>query len=81
MADLAKGWIMSVPVLSTSHLPADTPERLLRAENGIYEVLEYDCGWFIRVGCDHALDAEAPPELQPVLQLFRLNFPGEAWIR
>jgi hypothetical protein len=81
MADLAKGWIMSVPVLSTSHLLADTPKRLLSAENGSYKVLEYDCGWFINVGSDSSSDTKAPTELLPVLEWFRMNFPGEVWIR
>ncbi len=81
MAERACDWIMTVPVLSTGHLLADTTERLRVAEGSIYKVLEYDCGWFIRVGSDETSDAQAPQELQLILEWFRANFHGQAWIR
>lgn len=78
-------WEMTVPVLSTSHVPgSDALDDLVFDHEFTDSVLDYGAGWFVFLPATRRskdTDDRVPGWLHPVLQWFDNHYPDEFWIR
>lgn len=70
-------WTMTVPVLSTGHIKKDTISQLKE----VAQVLEYDEGAFCYFNVEDPDAFVDLPELEPIADWFKKEFPDENWLR
>lgn len=77
---LAAPWTMTVPVISTAHMPSEDafhhlPQRFTR-------VAEFPEGVFVYVGTKDPAEWDAVPWFQRIMTWFRTSYgPDQSWIR
>jgi len=77
---LAAPWTMTVPVISTAHMPSEDafhhlPQRFTR-------VAEFPEGFFVYVGTNDPAEWDAVSWFQRLLTWFRTSYgPDQGWIR
>ena len=69
-------WEMTVPVLSTRHLPG--PRALLQDAAHFSSVAQFDCGWFV---CMFETGRGDPYYICALRSWLRREYPGQFWVR